>query len=66
MKEAKNVLFSYIKSRKKGIIIVISSFGIFAAVFSLYDLPLESVGYAAIVAKLTFSFSQGDLSDNAV
>lgn len=52
MKEAKNVLFSYIKSRIKGILIIFISFGIFAAVFSLYDLPLESVGYASILTIL--------------
>lgn len=52
MKEAKNVLFSYIKSRIKGILIIFISFGIFAAVFSLYDLPMESVGYASILTIL--------------
>lgn len=51
-KESEKIISSYLKSRKKGILILLISFGIFAAVFSLYDLPLESVGYASILTTL--------------
>lgn len=48
----RNMLLSYLKSRKKGIFIILISFGIFAAVFFLYNLPLESVGYASLLTLL--------------
>lgn len=46
------MLISYLKSRKIGIFIIFISFGIFAAVFSLYNLPLEPVGYASILTLI--------------
>lgn len=46
------MLSSYLKSRKKSIFVLFVSFGIIVAVFSLYDLPLESVGYAFVLTML--------------
>ena len=46
------MLFSYLKSRKFGILIIFISLGIFASVFFLYDLPLESIGYASVLVLL--------------
>lgn len=41
------MLFSYLKSRKNAILIILVSSGIFTAVFFLYDLSPEPVGYAS-------------------
>lgn len=46
------MLFSYLKSRKFGILIIFISLGIFVSVFFLYDLPLESIGYASVLVLL--------------
>ncbi|NLX78003.1 MAG: HAMP domain-containing histidine kinase [Clostridiaceae bacterium] len=43
------MLFSYLKSRKNAILIILVSSGIFTAVFFLYDLSPEPVGYASIL-----------------
>lgn len=53
MKEILNMLLSYVKSRKKGIFVIMVSLGIYISVFFLYGMPLEPIGYAA---ALTFLF----------
>ncbi|HOM01273.1 MAG TPA: sensor histidine kinase [Acetivibrio sp.] len=43
------ILFAYLKSKRNLIIMLFIFILIFAAVFSLYDLPLEAVGYASLL-----------------
>lgn len=50
MKEFMRVLGSYLKRNTAVIAAALVSFGIFPAVLSLYSLPLEAVGYAALLA----------------
>lgn len=50
MKEFTVVLASYLKRNLKFIAVVLISCGIFLTVFSLYSLPLEATGYAALLS----------------
>ena len=43
------LLFSYLKRQWKLLILLVGIAGVFAAVFSLYDLPVEAVGYATLL-----------------
>ena len=43
------VLLAYLKRQWKLLLLLLGIVGVFAAVFSLYDLPLEAVGYAAVL-----------------
>ena len=40
------MLWSYMKRQYKALLLLCGTVGIFAAVFSLYDLPAEAVAYA--------------------
>lgn len=40
-------LLEYLKRQKLLVLLLIGITAVFAAVFSLYDLPLEAIGYAA-------------------
>ncbi|HWQ58346.1 MAG TPA: sensor histidine kinase [Clostridia bacterium] len=48
------LLLSYIKRHTALILALLLAMGIFAAVFSLYDLPAEAVGYAAALTAAVF------------
>ncbi len=50
MKKFIRIAGSYLKSSILKIITIIISFGIFFVVFSLYNLPLEAVAYASLLA----------------
>jgi hypothetical protein len=52
MKELLTVLKEYFKGRRVPFIVILLSFCIFGAVFSLYSLPLEAIGYAALLTVL--------------
>lgn len=43
------ILWVYLKSKTKLLIMLFAFVLIFAAVFSLYDLPVEAVGYASLL-----------------
>ncbi|HHV28781.1 MAG TPA: HAMP domain-containing histidine kinase [Clostridium sp.] len=43
------ILLAYLKSKRKLLIMLFIFVIIFAAVFSLYDLPIEAVGYASLL-----------------
>lgn len=43
------LLGAYLLRQKKLLLLLIGSLAIFAAVFSLYDLPLEPIFYAAVL-----------------
>ena len=42
-------LWAYLKRQWKLLVLLIGVTAVFAAVFSLYDLPAEAVGYAALL-----------------
>jgi len=52
------MFFSYIKSRKTGILVFFVSLGIFTTVLFLYDMPLDAVAYASMLT-LFFIFVAG-------
>ena len=43
------MLWSYLKRQYKALLLLCGTVGIFAAVFSLYDLPVEAVAYAGVL-----------------
>ena len=43
------VLLAYLKRQRKLLVLLAGIAAVFAAVFSLYDLPVEAVGYAALL-----------------
>ncbi len=45
----KSVLLAYLKSRRISLLLLLLCAGIFAVVFSLYHLPVDAVGYAALL-----------------
>jgi signal transduction histidine kinase len=52
MKNSLNILISYLKRNIVAIIVALISFVISLTVFSLYSLPLEAVGYAALLTGI--------------
>ena len=50
MQSLGKIFLSYVKSRLKLIIVFLITLGIFLTVLFLYSLPLEAVGYGAILA----------------
>lgn len=50
MKDFMHILVSYLKRNIKFIVIVLIAFVIFRTVFSLYSLPWEATGYAALLS----------------
>lgn len=45
-------LLEYLKRQKLLLLMLMGIFVVFAAVFSLYDLPLEAIGYAAVLCLI--------------
>ncbi|HHW30584.1 MAG TPA: HAMP domain-containing histidine kinase [Clostridiaceae bacterium] len=52
MKNLINIIGLYIKRNMVAIVAILISFGIFLSVFSLYSLPFEAVGYAALLTGI--------------
>lgn len=52
MNKYTGVFLAYLKDRRVAVLIVFISFCIFAAVFSLYSLPMEAIGYAVLLTVL--------------
>ena len=43
------MFFTYLKSRVRLLAVLLAFAAIFALIFSLYELPVEAVGYAALL-----------------
>lgn len=52
MKEFRRILASYIKHKFIATVTLLLAFGIFLGILSLYSLPLEAVGYAALLSSV--------------
>lgn len=52
MKDVISILGSYLKQNVKSIVIFFITFGIFLMVFTLYSIPLEPAGYAALLTSV--------------
>lgn len=53
MRDFLRVLGAYLKGKAAGIALLLMSLSIFLSVFALYSLPLEAVGYAALLAGVS-------------